>query len=156
MQSGKINTTVHLRASDAKRLDEGAQKLKKKRSELMMDLMYRLSAHWKKLKCTFDSVKYQPYSGCEWKVKHVSLSGLEYEVCIDMRKHFKFSVSCLLAFAIHIYLDELLEGGKKKKGYNRDNNRIAFYTCQAKMDNNIICWHTIWYLTEELAQKAAR
>jgi len=154
MKSNQINTTVHLSADDAERLDEGAKKLGKKRSELMMDLMYRVLVHWKKLQHVFEAVKYQSYSGCEWTVKHVSLFPVEYEVCTDMRKFFKYSVSGLLAFAIHVYLDELLEGGEKKARGQRDNNRVAYYICHGKLNNNTICWHTTWHLTDELAQKA--
>jgi hypothetical protein len=156
MKSKQINTTVHLSADDAKRLDEGAKKLGKKRSELMMDLMYRVLVHWKKLQHVFESVKYQQSSGCEWSVKHVSLLPIEYEVCIDMRKFFKYSVSGLLAFAIHVYLDELLEGGEKRARGHRDNNQVAFYTFQGKMNNNTLCWSIIWYLTKDLARKANR
>jgi hypothetical protein len=71
-----------------------------------------------------------------------------------MRKFFKYSVSGLLAFAIHVYLDELLEGGEKKAREHRDNNHVAFYTIQGKIYNNKICWSIIWHLTEELARKA--
>ncbi len=154
MKSKQINTTVHLSADDANRLDEGAKKLGKKRSELMMDLMYRVLVHWKKLQQVFESVKYQQSTGCEWSVKHVSLLPVEYEVCIDMRKFFKYSVSGILAFAIQVYLDEMLETGEKTVRGQRDNNQVAFYTFQGKMNNNTLCWSIIWHLTEDLARKA--
>ena len=156
MKSKKIHTTVHLSATDAQRLDEGAKKLGKKRSELMMDLMYRILVHWKHLQHVFEAVKYQSSSGCEWSVKHVWLHPVEYEVCTDMRKFFKYSVSGLLAFAIHVYLNELLELDTKRAREHCDKNYVAHYMCQGIMNNNIICWSTRWYLTEELAQKAKR
>jgi hypothetical protein len=87
-------------------------------------------------------------------VKHVSLLPVEYEVCIDMRKFFKYSVSGILAFAIHVYLDEMLEAGEKKARGHCDNNQVAFYTFQGKLNNNTLCWSIMWYMTKDLAQKA--
>jgi hypothetical protein len=156
MQLGEIHTTVHLSIDDAKMLDESAKKLGKTRSQLMMLLMLRIVAHWRELRRKFFSVKYQrACRGGSWKVKHVFLSGKEYELCIDMRKFFKWSVSALLAFAIHMYLDEIRAGGKEKARYEADNYFLAAYDFTGKLDKNTICWHTIWFLSEQLAQKLA-
>ncbi len=55
------------------------------------------------------TVKYQD-GGPErvWKIEHINLESLFYEKVLDLRRHFKFSVSWFVAFAIINYLDELV------------------------------------------------
>ncbi len=44
----------------------------------------------------------------EWKIEHINLEPEFYEKVLDFRRHFKFSVSWFIAFAIIHYLDELV------------------------------------------------
>ncbi len=55
------------------------------------------------------TVKYQD-GGSErvWKIEHINLEPELYEKVLDFRRHFKFSVSWFIAFAIIHYLDELV------------------------------------------------
>ncbi len=55
------------------------------------------------------TVKYQD-GGPErvWKIEHINLEPVFYEKVLDLRRHFKFSVSWFVAFAIINYLDELV------------------------------------------------
>jgi hypothetical protein len=55
------------------------------------------------------AVKYQD-GGPErvWKTEHINLEPEFYEKALDLRRHFKFSVSWFIAFAITNYLDELV------------------------------------------------
>ncbi len=56
------------------------------------------------------TVKYQG-SGSDtvWKIEHINLEPVFYEKALDLRRHFKFSVSWFIAFAIFNYLDELVK-----------------------------------------------
>ncbi len=55
------------------------------------------------------TVKYQD-GGPErvWKIEHINLEPVFYEKVLDLRRHFKFSVSWFVAFGIINYLDELV------------------------------------------------
>ncbi len=55
------------------------------------------------------TVKYQG-GGPErvWKIEHINLEPVFYDKVLDLRRHFKFSVSWFVAFAIINYLDELV------------------------------------------------
>ncbi len=58
----------------------------------------------------YKTVKYQE-SGQDtvWKIEHINLEPVDYEKLLDLRRHFKFSVSWFIAFAIINYLDELVK-----------------------------------------------
>jgi hypothetical protein len=72
----------------------------------------------------YKTVKYQE-SGSEivWKIEHINLEPEFYEKVLDLRRHFKFSVSWFIAFAITNYLDELVNELKNPKN------------CEKPMDN---------------------
>jgi hypothetical protein len=156
MKKNTIHTTVHLSLEDATRLEDAAKKLGKKRSRLMMQLLYLLMINWKKWHHVFESVKYQSSSGDAWVVKHVFLPVDDYELCTDMRNFFKYSVSGLLAFTIHVYLDKILSGEIELPEELGDNNHLRGYSCRGEMNKNEICWHTKWILSEEFARRVER
>lgn len=153
METNIIHTTVHLTQSLALLLDESAKKLNMKRSELMMLLMRRLLIHWKKMKRSFVTVQYQDnINQEEWKAVHVFLEGKDYEVATDMRKFFKWSVSALLAMAMRLYLNEVLEAGKDNLREYCDNYKMYGYESNGNMNKNNICWQIIWKFNTKFAQ----
>jgi hypothetical protein len=55
------------------------------------------------------TVKYQSAGpDKEWETEHISLEEEFYEKAHDLKRHFKFSVSWFIAFAIVNYLDEIV------------------------------------------------
>jgi hypothetical protein len=68
----------------------------------------------------------------EWVIEHIKLEEEFYEKALDLRRHFKFSVSWFIAFAIVNYLDELVSDlknpGSREKilvNYARDYAYIS-------------------------------
>lgn len=149
-----IHTTVHLQQRHSLALYEKAKKLGITRSMLMVILMRRILVNWKRLKRHNISVQYQKNVNKEkWKVVHVFLDPKDYEVCTDMRKFFKWSVSALLAMAIDLYIDEISSLVKSKIKQHSDNYNILNHKCDAKLYNSSICWHIVWELDDKFAQK---
>lgn len=157
MEVQLIHTTVNLNTNMAAEFDKSAQNLGIKRSTLMVLLMRRLLANWEKITRHNSSVQYQEHqSDAEWKVVHVFLNPKDYEVCTDMRKFFKWSVSALLAMAIKLYLIEILDVGKKGIKKYCDNYNIHNHKLYGKLDKNNICWHITWELDEKFIKKLTR
>lgn len=149
-----IHTTVNLGINGATRIEKSAEKLGVTRSRLVVLLLRKVLVHWKSLKRNMDSVKYQKnIDGEEWKAVHVFFEARDYEMFIDMRKFFKWSVSALVAMAISKYLDEILIDGKEGIKRHFDNYLVTDYHCSGKLDKNNICWHIIWGFDEKFAQK---
>lgn len=154
MDLSDIHTTVNLGLHQAVLLNESAVRLGVTRSRLVVLLMRKVLLHWKRMKRNFSTVKYQKSGTAqEWKTVHVFLRKEDYEIFIDMRKFFKWSVSALVAMAIKEYLHEILEGDRQHFQVECDNYKINNYECTGKLDNNKICWHIIWELDEKFAKK---
>ncbi len=84
-------------------------------------------------------VKYQDEGpGGEWKVEHINIKPLFYEKAQDLRRHFKYSVSWFIAFAIKYYLDELISD-LKNPGKNENNmvNYTGDYVYFSEMAGSI-------------------
>lgn len=154
MDTQKIHTTVNLSSKNAVSLEDAARQLHLKRSKLVAMLLRKMLKKAKSLQRYFTPVHYQKnIDGDEWKVVHIFIDDRDYEVFIDMRNFFKWSVSALLAMAINKYLDELLNADSKVLKDQYDNYKIIDYHCDAKLNKNMICWHIKWELSEKLAQK---
>lgn len=157
MKQQNIHTTVNLSFKNTELLDKNACRLGMTRSRLVVLLMRKMVVQWRSLKRNFTSVKYQKNAcGEKWKVAHVFFEVKDYEMFIDMRKFFKWSVSALVAMAINMYLDEIASGGKENLKQHFDNNKVIDYKCTAQLNKNTICWHIYWELDEKFAQKVSR
>lgn len=154
MASTNIHTTINLSITHAALLDEAARRLGVKRTKIVILLLQKTMERFKQLKRKYGAVKYQEHCiDATWKKVHVFYESNEYEVCIDMRKFCKWSVSALVAMGIECHLDELLAIGKNNiRGYC-DRYHIHDYYLDGKLDKNIICWHIKWILSKELAKR---
>lgn len=76
----------------------------------------------------------------EWSRLHLSLQKDEYEYCIDLRKVFKMSVSCFIAFAIEHYLDDLIRLMRERT----DNYRYHNYAMMSFNIENVMCQVYYW------------
>lgn len=154
MKPKHVHTTVYLGLNNAVFLDDAAAKLSMSRSRLLVLLMRKMLVHWKQMRRNLSSVKYQKKTtGEEWKIVHVFLEANDYEVFIDMRKFFKWSVSALVAMAIKKYLNEIISEGKDDIREYCDNYKLVGYKCVGKLDKNCICWHITWELDNKFACK---
>lgn len=154
MAGDRIHTTLNLSCSDATTLNEKSKALRLKRSELVVLIMRKMLTNSKRMRKTFETVKYQEdvnYEG--WRCVHVFLEKGDYEVFIDMRKFFKWSVSALVAMALKRYMNEISVVGKSNFQSFIDNYKMISYECDCELNNNIFCWHINWILGEKFAQK---
>jgi hypothetical protein len=70
----------------------------------------------------------------EWKTEHVNLEAEFYEKAHDLRRHFKYSVSWFIAFAIVNYLDELVNELKNPgNSENIPDNYVRDYAYISEM-----------------------
>lgn len=154
MSHGRVHTTLNLTQSDATLLDEKAKELRMKRSEIVALMMRKMLAKLKKIPKKFESVSYQKDINDEgWKCVHVFFDGIDYEVFIDMRKFFKWSVSALVAMALKRFVNDFSEINEKNIKVYCDNYKIISYDCDGKLNKNIFCWHIKWELGEIYSRK---
>ncbi len=91
------------------------------KNELIKLLISRIIKKNSFIPQTGKSVKYQD-GGSEivWKIEHINLEPEFYEKVLDFRRHYEYSVSWFLGFAIIHYLDELISDLKNSE--NSENN----------------------------------
>jgi len=59
---------------------------------------------------TWSHIRYQKRGKNEvWRQLYLTLRPDEYEFFLDLRKVFKFSVSCLVTYAVEKYLEEIFD-----------------------------------------------
>jgi hypothetical protein len=75
-----------------------------------------------------------------WHRFHLYLREDDYEFLLDLRKLFKMSVSCILAYAVRKYI----------KTINTDNNRYRNYVIVKNSRNGIIFWTLIWGYPQDI------
>jgi hypothetical protein len=73
---------------------------------------------------------------------HISLESRDYEYCLDVRKLCKKSVSHLIAIAVKLYLNEIIEQLSNQPEV--DNNPFQHYIIINEEINNVICWRLCW------------
>jgi hypothetical protein len=83
----------------------------------------------------YKSVEYQKSrADIIWKREHIKLDPEFYEKVLDLRRHFKFSVSWFIAFAITNYLDELINELMNPEDYEKImDNYTGDYVYISKM-----------------------
>ncbi len=83
----------------------------------------------------YTTVKYQESSSeRKWKIEHINLEPEFYEKALDLRRHFKFSVSWFIAFAIMYYLDELISDLSNPENSEKNmDNYLRDYAYISKM-----------------------
>ncbi len=154
MKRDIIHTTINLSGHHAHLLDESARKTGITPTKMAVLLLRKLMPHWKKLKNNFMTVKYQQNQpNAEWTVVHMFFAAIDYEVNIGMRNKFKWSVSAMVAAAIQMFIEEIIDGDPEKTKDQCDKYTVDDFQCEGKLNKNKICWHTIWQLSDELAAK---
>ncbi len=142
-----IETTISISNKNKIRLLNCSQQLDISANELITRLLVKyLHSNNKKYKM-YSRVTYQRLEkGCSLKRMHVWFSPEFYEKCFGLRLFLKLSLSNILAQAINLYLDEILNG-------QHDNYEHSFLFQSSVYKNCpifIIAWN---YPGNEIAKK---
>jgi hypothetical protein len=142
-----IETTLHVHKSILEKLDIGADVTGRSRTSIIKLLIQRIMKDNKRMIKTCSRVQYQERDVKEnWSRVNIVFNEYEYEYCQDLRKFFKMSISLILAWAVLIYLDELLKKNKSTDKYFYRN-----YLFIRKIIDNTICWQIYWGIPPQFA-----
>lgn len=142
-----VDTTIFINAALMQRIMSAVLVSGRSKNLVISSLMRRLADDQEKLVKSWSRVRYQQRGEINsWRRLHVCLRQDEYEFFLDMRKAFKCSVSLLVAYAIELYLDEILEKIRK----NPDNYRYKNYIVSQILIDNVVCWMYCWGIPETL------
>ncbi|MCP4135635.1 MAG: hypothetical protein GY754_32000 [bacterium] len=128
-----VYTTFNISMTNFEILQSSAKKMKIARSRLV-ELLVRRVMEEKPFELTmFSTVKYQVREEDEsWYCCHVVFDSATYEICGDLRKIFKLSVSAIISYAINNCLDEVLL--LKKPKIHADNYHHAYLFSKGEPD----------------------
>ncbi len=136
----RIATTLYVHKNILYRLDAGEGMSGRSRSSIIKLLIQKVMNDNGKMIKANSRVKYQERDLKEnWSRVNIVFNEYEYEYCQDLRKFFKMSVSLILAYAVLIYLDEVV----REKG-STNNYYYCNYILIRKVIDNVICWQIYW------------
>jgi hypothetical protein len=143
-----IETTVRLGRETVARIALACEGRGVTRSCLVSALVRYASGKMRPLPEGWVRVKYQGRRMKEeWRCQHLVLRPDEYEFFGDMRKVMRLSVSCIVAYAVEHYLDEMLA----ISGEDTDNYRYRNYIIARFMAGDVVCWAHCWGIPPEIA-----
>ncbi|MBP7737229.1 MAG: hypothetical protein KA369_14715 [Spirochaetes bacterium] len=142
-----IETTINLNSYIFSLISRAALLTGLSKSDIISSVMRRLGDDYENMTNTWTRVRYQkrdanPY----WHILHITLKPDEYEYFLDLRKVFKFSVSCLVAIAVEKYLDEIM----KMLSENIDIYRYCNYLFTRRIIDGVVCWILSWGVPRHL------
>ena len=142
-----IKTTINIRIDLLERITIAATRAQVPVSVMVSALLRRFADRAARREAQWTRVRYQPRKqGIPWRRQHIQLGASEYEYCIDLRKVMKFSVSRLVAEAVELYLDDLIE----LWGEDIDTYRLLNYVKTHFILENAICWIYYWNIPPTL------
>lgn len=142
----KIRTTLHLDAKTAQKLDKEAAARGLTRTQFVIMLAHQIMPRYKKHAFTFKTTQYQKrQNDVEWKIVHIKPDEMNYCFMVEMRCLYKFSVSALIARALHEYLaDQTKKSNALKKSPYMDNYCYNGRLIMNNKSNTFICWKLYW------------
>ena len=146
-----IATTLNINKDILEQITEVSDITGKSRTQIIIMLLKNVMDDHKMKARINCSIKYQP---CDEKYKwhkfHVSLKVTDYECFLDLRKVFKMSVSCLVAFAAKKYLKHLLK--EILEGNYTDKYPYQNYVLAKSSWNGTIFWQFFWGIPSNLRE----
>ncbi|HOT43857.1 MAG TPA: hypothetical protein PLM53_05345 [Spirochaetota bacterium] len=142
-----IDTTININSHVYGLLSKAIVLTGYSKNQIISSLMRRIGDDHDAMIATWTRIRYQKRGNKEdWRQLHLTLRPDEYEFFLDLRKVFKFSVSCLVAYAVEKYLDEIL-----KKLYKGDDNyRYKNYMFQRIIVDGVVCWMLSWGIPQSI------
>ena len=145
-------TTMCVRGETREKLEAASLAAGVSRSRLVSSLLNYASKRMHVDRSSRGGIRYQErLEGIERGRMHLRLRNDEYEFFIDMRKVWKMSVSFLVAYAVELFLDELLQ----KMTMNPDNYRYRNYAMTKVYAGDVICWIFYWGIPRKLIKTPA-
>jgi hypothetical protein len=142
-----IETTINLNSYIFSLISRAAMLTGLSKRDIISCVMRRLGDDYEKMTITWARVRYQKRDeNPKWHLIHITLKPDEYEYFLDLRKVFKFSVSCLIAIAVEKYLDEIM----KILNENIDNYRYCNYLFTRRIIDGVVCWILSWGIPRRL------
>lgn len=134
-----METTVNIHIDILNKIAGASRERGISRSELIVQLIKKAMDDIYDPVRIGQMVQYQERkSPGEWHTFHVQLRMDEYEYLLDLRKLLKMSVSLILAYAVHKFLEKIM------KGHLTDNYQYKNYVVIKEMIDDIISWRFIW------------
>jgi hypothetical protein len=126
MRGITMRTTIYINTIYLDKLKEAMAAVNLSKDELIALLVTRIIKKNNFAPVPYKAVEYQKSEpDIVWKIEPVKLDPLFYEKDLVLRRHFKFSFSWFIAFAIVNYLDELVYELRNTKDYG---NTLDNYT----------------------------
>jgi hypothetical protein len=125
-----MRTTIYINHYHFNKLIDASNLLNISRNELISMFISRLTHDNRFETKLFETVKYQDSeSNINWITMHVKFEPVFYEKALDLRRHYKYSVSWFISYAIMEYLDDIVgkllnPENRKKIWDNYDRNYI--------------------------------
>ena len=132
-----LETTMNIKKELSKRIDEVAEELGISRSRMVSILIKKFMENNEAGKKAFEKLTYQERGG-DYAKKSLYFNAGDYEMWCDLRKAYKLSASCIIALAIELYLDDILNGTEKPDNY------CNFYTTKPKYYGHVYTNLIIW------------
>lgn len=142
-----IDTTVYMKIELCNILVNIEKKYGHSRIKIISSLLRRLADDKAIIPEPWKRIQYQKrHPKNEWRRFHLYLREDEYEFFLDLRKFFKRSVSCLIAYAIDYYYDDINKIGREPC----DNYPYKNYILSRMVIEKITCWILYWGVPESI------
>lgn len=143
-----IRTTINIRSTILDILDELSDETGLSRTKIIHFLLEKAKDDRHSALNFNSAVKYQVKAASEeWHKFHISFNSGFYELCIDLRKLYKLSLSHILALAVLKYKHLLVDKKTIKKGDKYPQNSFLFIKQELK--DAVIFIHT-WGIPEKI------
>jgi len=142
----KVRTSIYMHNQTKEKLNNASEATGLSKNEIIRLLLLRFVKVSDNHVKFFSSVSYQKRrSKSEWSRCNIVLWGGMYEYCLDLRKLCKMSLSLIIAYAAHNFLDDLLEEwAVEQNRENVENTEYHCYVASVRIINDIKCWRMLW------------
>jgi len=140
-----VETTLYIKKSLLPVLDDAADIMGISRSRLVSILLLMYMERNRAGNNTFNRLKYQDRDGMSFTTKSLYLRKDVYEKWVDVRKVYKFSASRIIADALKLYLDDILNGR------NLPFNYSSMYISKVTYSREALIQILVWGIPEERA-----
>jgi len=146
----RYKTTVNVRIDILERIEKASETLGISKNSVVSILLNRVRGRAVSADPPWGLVKYQDRCPKEmWKKLHVRPEVGENEYSGDLRKILKFSVSYLVAQAVVLYLDSIIENWNKERDNYPDNNYMKSNFCI----DSVPCWIYYWGIPTRIIEQ---
>ncbi|MCP4130404.1 MAG: hypothetical protein GY754_05435 [bacterium] len=144
-----IDSTIYIKCELLAKVQDAAARMGLSRNKVILLLMRRVSEKKELEIHMFHRIHYQLRDGEPGRRIHVWLPPQVYETFQDLRKIHKMSISAIIAFAIHEYLEILLEEPASPEEMIIADNYHANYLFGARESGGIQKFVIYWGFPEE-------